>query len=39
MMREKLNVYEAVQVRLDKIFSDFDNVYVSFPEVRTVVFC
>ena len=30
MMREKLNVYEAVQVRLDKIFSDFDNVYVSF---------
>lgn len=30
MMREKLNVYEAVQIRLDKIFSDFDNVYVSF---------
>ena len=26
----QLNVYEAVQVRLDKIFSDFDNVYVSF---------
>ena len=30
MMREKINVYEAVQARLDKIFSDFDNIYVSF---------
>lgn len=29
-MKKKLNVYEAAQVRLDKIFSDFDNIYVSF---------
>lgn len=27
---EKLNVYEQVQLRLAKVFSSFDNVYVSF---------
>lgn len=30
MMEKKRNVYEAALVRLDKIFSDFDNIYVSF---------
>ena len=39
MMREKLNVYEAVQVRLDKIFLTSITYTSLFPEVRTVVFC
>ena len=30
MMKKKHNVYEATLIRLDKIFSDFDNIYVSF---------
>ena len=29
-MRIKKSVYDVVQNRLERIFSDFDNVYVSF---------
>lgn len=29
-MKMARNVYEAVLIRLSKIFADFDNVYVSF---------
>lgn len=33
------NVYELAQERLKVIFNEFDNIYVSFPEVKIVGCC
>ena len=41
MVREylKQNVYDALLERLDFIFREFDNIYISFPAGRTAGFC
>lgn len=37
--QESKNVYELTQERLRVIFDEFDNIYVSFREGKTVESC
>lgn len=38
-VQEQKNVYELTQERLRVIFNEFDNIYVSFLEAKTVEYC